>query len=160
MMKTLWKNVSDASRMLHLNRQVLISVLGVQMCTLLDLKPDDIYFKWEAFSYSASTKDRVISNLDLEGARELHNFLRRQQQASQATTSVSTPNSARVKTLPKSLPRNFPGFSSSKLSSSPLATPRQSSRPAPAGESSQIVHRPKAKYTPPASLADYKCAYV
>lgn len=126
------------------------------MCTLFNLKPDDLFFKWEAYSWSSSTKDRVISGLDRDGARDLHTYLR-QQQASQATAAVSTPASVKVRALPRSVARNFLGASSSRLPSSPLAAPRQTTQSAAVTAAPTPSHHPKAKYTPSDSLADYQC---
>lgn len=126
------------------------------MCTLFNLKPDDLFFKWEAYSWSSSTKDRVISGLDRDGARDLHTHLR-QQQASQATAAVSTPTSVKVRALPRSVARNFLGASSSRLPSSPLAAPRKTMQSTAAAASPTPSHHPKAKYTLSDSLADYDC---
>jgi hypothetical protein len=124
------------------------------MCTLFDLSPEDLFYKWEAFSYSGSVKDRMISTLTIDGAKELHAYLR-QQRAAQA--AVSTPAMPKVKTLPKSVLRGFGG--TPKMSPSPFRTPQpMKTRIARVPDTPTIVaHRPKAQYIPPTNLSEYKC---
>ena len=136
-------------------RDCLLTALpGQQMCTLFDLSPEDLFYKWEAFSYSGSVKDRIISTLTIDGAKELHASLR-QQRASQAV--VSTPVMPKVKTFPRSVLRGFGG--TPKVAPSPFRTlqPVQT-RIVRVPETPTIVnHRPKAHYFPPANIAEYKC---
>lgn len=122
---------------------------GLDICKTFSISADDLFFKWEAFSYSASTKDRVISSLTLEGVKDLRKRLVQDKSRDILSPPVST---RKVKTLPRSTIKNA---GSSKGFSSPLATPRR----APTFETPTptTTYRPKTQYVPPQNLATYDC---
>lgn len=129
----------------------------MQICTLLNVTPEDLFFKWEAFSFSSSSKDRVISSLTLEGARDLRAHIH-QQQAAEATTSKSTAQGAKIRGLPRSLTRKLPNIPSSKLPLESQAIPRGTNQLRPAAsEPASTPYHPKAKYTPSPTLTGYNC---
>ncbi|KAF8318988.1 DNA polymerase alpha, subunit B [Clavulina sp. PMI_390] len=137
----------------------------VQMCTVFSLSPEDLYYKWQAFSFTASEKDRIITDLDLKGAQQLHDSLR---QEARKAKSTMTPATSRIKTVPRSGSRSLLGASmASMLPGSPLANLRRATQPTPSPSSSSLAaepivvdHRPKATYVPPSNISEYNYRYM
>jgi DNA polymerase alpha subunit B len=48
---------------------------GLSLCMKFNLSAEDLFYKWEAFSFNSSVKDRVLSSLTLAGTKDLHQSL-------------------------------------------------------------------------------------
>ncbi|KAF8333523.1 DNA polymerase alpha/epsilon subunit B-domain-containing protein [Cantharellus anzutake] len=135
----------------------------VSICTELGLTGEDLYYKWEAFSYSARTQNSMISFLTAEGAESLAQKLRQEHaMASLKTPAKSTQTSSRARGLPPSALRGLTS-STSKLASSPFPTPKNAAvlkQPAESPGSTVVHHKPEAQFTPPYNSTDYDYRYM
>lgn len=138
------------------------------MCTLYEQSPEDLYFKWEAYTVSERLRNPDMPNdLDMKRVQDFKAYLTREAQSKAAKgAKTSTPNTVKTRS---NLFAKFGSSSAAKLMNNQLAStptktpgsqwPHSTSVPSPSTSTplKPLTYTPKAQYSPPSNLSEYDC---